>query len=152
MKSLFGLLILLVGCTKTIRPLIQLEMYSDTQTALYVVQQSGTVEFGGGMDALAGKTTWTGTLTSGQLSKLQSLLHSETMISENQNLTNRYVIEIQNGEEFQHVVLPLTDSSATELYYFLEESTLQRIQSHLDSLPKPSMDVITERKIKGSNR
>ena len=77
---------------------------------------------------------------------------SKNQLSEKQKLMNRYVIGIQNGDAFQQVVLPLTDSSATELYYFLEESTLQRVQSHLDSLPKPSMDVITERKIKGSTR
>jgi len=46
-------------------------------------------------------------------------------------------------------ILPLTNSNATELYYFLEEATLSRIQSHLDALPKPSMEVISERAIKG---
>lgn len=145
-------MLILVGCNKSSRPLLQLEMYDDTQSALYVVQQNGTIEFGGGLNALSGNTTWTGTLTSAQLSKLHMLLLSEKLSSGKQKLTNRYVIGIQNGDVFQHVILPLTDSSATELYYFLEESTLQRVQSHLDSLPKPNMDVITERKIKGSIR
>lgn len=152
MKFLLGFILLLGGCNKSSRPLLQLEMYNDTQSALYVVLQNGTIEYGGGLNALAGNTTWTGTLTSSQFSKMQSLLYSEKLPSEKRKLTNRYVIGIQNGDVFQHVVLPLTDSSATELYYFLEESTLQRVQSHLDSLPKPSMDVITERKIKGSIR
>ena len=143
-------MMILVGCSKSNRPLLQLEMYNDTQSTLYVVGQNGTIEYGGGLNALAGNTTWTGTLTSAQLSKLHTLLQSEKLQSEKRKLTNRYVIGIQDGDMFRHVVLPLTDSSATELYYFLEESTLQRIQSHLDSLPKPSMDVITERKIKGS--
>ena len=145
-------MLILAGCNKSSRPLLQLEMYADTQSALYVVQQNGTIEYGGGINALAGNTTWTGTLTSAQLSKLHTMLLSEKLLGEKRKLMNRYVIGIQNGEVFQHVVLPLTDSSATELYYFLEESTLQRVQSHLDSLPKPSMDVITERKIKGSTR
>ena len=125
-------------------------MYNDTQTALYVVQKNGTIQFGGGMDALAGKTTWNGSLTSLQLSNLQALLSTEEMQSANKKLEKRYVIEVQQGDSVHKFVVPITDSSATELYYFLEESTLQRIQSHLDSLPKPSMDVITERKIKGS--
>ena len=150
MKFILGFIVLLVGCTKTNRPLLQLEMYNDTQTALYVVQKNGTIQFGGGMDALAGKTTWNGSLTSLQLSNLQALLSTKEMQSANKKLVKRYVIEVQQGDSVQKFVVPITDSSATELYYFLEESTLQRIQSHLDSLPKPSMDVITERKIKGS--
>ena len=150
MKLLLGFIVLLVGCTKTNRPLLQLEMYSDTQTALYVVGQNGTIEFGGGIDALVGRTTWEGVLTSVQLAKLQELLSSEQMQSVKKKLANRYVIEMQQGGSFQMFVMPLTDSVATELYYFLEESTLQRIQRYLDSLPKPSMDVITERQMKGS--
>lgn len=150
MKLLLGFIVLLFGCTKTNRPLLQLEMYSDTQSALYVVGQNGTIEFGGGIDALAGKTTWEGVLTSVQLAKLQELLSSEQMLSVKRKLANRYVIEVQQDDSLHKYVVQLTDSFATELYYFLEESTLHRIQSHLDSLPKPSMDVITERKIKGS--
>jgi len=49
MKLLLGFIVLLFGCTKTNRPLLQLEMYSDTQSALYVVGQNGTIEFGGGI-------------------------------------------------------------------------------------------------------
>ena len=113
MKLLLGFILILVGCTKTKQPLLQLEMYSDTQTALYVVQQNGKIEFGGGTNALAGKTTWKGSLTSRQLSKLQNLLRDKQIQSVKEKLTNRYVIEVKQGDEFQKFVIPLTDSSAT---------------------------------------
>ena len=146
-----AMFILLVGCNKTSRPLLQLEMYGDDQTALYIVAPNGTIEFGGGIDALAGKTTWQGELTNAQLSKLNELLRTEQLHSVSETLTKRYEITVLQMDEIHRYVLPLSDSSAAELYFFLEEATLERIQVYLDALPKPSMDVITDRKVKGSN-
>ena len=123
-------------------------MHGDTQTALYIVEQNGAISFGGGMDAVAGRTTWKGNLTSEQLSSLQSLLRNEQPQEASKSLSNRYIIVSTQGDEVQRLVVPISDSPATELYYFLEESTLDRIQSHLDSLPKPSMNVISDRKLK----
>ena len=127
-------------------------MHGDTQTALYIVEQNGTIAFGGGMDATAGRTSWRGTLTDEQLLTLQTLLRNEHPIATSKNLLNRYIIVSTQGDEIQRVVVPLSDSSATELYYFLEESTLDRIQSHLDSLPKPSMNVISDRKMRDTSQ
>jgi len=127
-------------------------MHGDTQTALYIVEQNGTIAFGGGMDAITGRTTWKGTLTSAQLSNLQTLLRNEQPKATSKRLSNRYIIVSTQGDAIQRVVVPLSDSSATELYYFLEESTLDRIQSHLNSLPKPSMNVISDRKMKGTSQ
>ena len=146
------LLVVLAGCSKTVPPLLTLQMFDETQSALYIVNQDGTIKFGGGLWALSGKTNWTGELTTQQISTLRTLLKEERL----QNLDNRlihcFVIKMQVGESTKEFVMPLTNTSAIELYYFLEESTLSRISSHLSALPKPSMDIISNRAIKGSKQ
>jgi hypothetical protein len=150
MKLMLGLLLLLVGCNKTTPPLLQLEMYGNNQAALYIVQQNGGVAFGGGMNALSGVITWRGQLTELQFMKLQVLLDAELENEPSTNRINRYVITVFTEESREKRILPLTNTNATELYYFLEEATLSRIQAHLDALPKPSMEVISDRVIKGT--
>jgi hypothetical protein len=140
----------LVGCSKTVKPMLQLEMYGNHQSVLYVVEQNGEIEYGGGIDAIAGDTTWKGTLSQEQLSELQNILRSEDFKSVKNKLKHRYEISIKLDDTLQEYTVPLSNSSAVELFYFLEESTISRIQMHLDALPKPSMDVISDRKIKGS--
>jgi hypothetical protein len=127
-------------------------MYGNHQSALYVVEQDGRIEYGGGIDAIAGETTWNGMLTPEQLTKLQNLLRLDDFKSVKNKLKQRYQIYVQLDDTYQEFTVPLSDPSAVELYYFLEESTLSRIQMHLDALPKPSMDVISDRKIKGSKK
>lgn len=141
---------MLCGCNKTDRPFLQLERFGDHQTALYIVEDDGTVKFGGGFDALSGKTTWEGQLTVAQLSKLQELLRTDILQSNEFDDSNRFEIVIHESDVILNYVVPLTDPFASEVYFILEESTMQRIQSHLDSLPKPTMDVISDRKTKGS--
>ncbi len=143
-------LVFLLGCSKTEKPMLKLEMYGNHQSVLYVVEQTGAIEFGGGIDAIAGNTTWDGMLTQEQLSELKTLLSEEKFNSVKNRLKQRYEISVQLDDSYVQYMVPLTDSAAVELYYFLEESTLSRIQKHLDALPKPSMDVISDRKIKGS--
>jgi len=139
-----------MGCVKANQPLVRLEMYGSTQSALYIVKHDATVQFGGGVDALTGKTTWTGTLTPTQFANLQKLLENEPFYGSEELRGERFEVYIQRGDSYQQHTLPFTDATANELYYFLEESTLERIQVHLDSLPKPSMEVITERQMKGA--
>ena len=152
MRFVLGALLLLVGCSKTTRPLLQLDMYAENQSALYIVDQDGTIHFGGGLDALSGKTTWTGELNSQQLLTLRNLLQDDVLQDTENRLTHCFVIQVQEGKLLEKYVTPLTDASAIELYYFLEESTLSRVRSYLDSLPKPSMDVITDRQIQGAKQ
>jgi hypothetical protein len=151
MRLMMGIVLLLTGCTKATPPLLQLEMYGDNQASLYIVEQSGSIAFGGGRDALSGVTTWKGWLTEPQLNKLQRLLHTELLHTSITNKTNRYEITVFNEEGREKHILPLTNAPATELYHFLEESTLSRFQSHLDALPKPSMDIISQRAIRGAS-
>ncbi len=151
MKLIAGLCLILAGCTKAKQPLLQLEMYGDNQSALYIVRDDGVIAFGGGIDALSGITTWEGTLSDQQLNRLNRLIKAGQLESTASVIGQRFVISIDNDDSAQLTyVVPLTDTHATELYYYLEASTLSRIQSHLDALPKPSMDVLSERKIKGS--
>ena len=145
-------ILLFAGCSKTTNPILKLEMYGNHQSALYVVEQDGRIEYGGGIDAIAGETTWNGMLTPEQLTKLQNLLRLDDFKSVKNKLKQRYQIYVQLDDTYQEFTVPLSDPSAVELYYFLEESTLSRIQMHLDALPKPSMDVISDRKIKGSKK
>jgi hypothetical protein len=93
--------VLLVGCTSSNRPLLHLEMHGDTQTALYIVEQNGTIAFGGGMDAIAGRTSWRGILSDEQLSTLQRLLRTEHPVATSKNFVNRYIIVSTQGEEIQ---------------------------------------------------
>ncbi len=151
MRFLIFTILILGGCNKTTRPILQLERFGENQTALYVVEGDGTIEFGGGIDALSGKTTWEGQLTDAQLSKLQELIATENLQTEIVIDSKRFEIVICNTEDVHRYVVPISNPSASELYFFLEESTMQRIQAQLDALPKPTMDVISDRKVKGSN-
>lgn len=152
MRVVLLAILLLVGCTKSQKPLLELTMYGDNQSALYVVQQNGDIAFGGGLHALHGTTTWKGELTPQQLEKLRALLEENTFSTSNKNATYRFQIASQLEDTYTKVTAALTNQHATELYYFLEESTLSRVQAQLNALPKPSMDVIVDREIKGATR
>jgi hypothetical protein len=140
--------LILSGCTKSQQPLLQLTMFGDNQSALYVVQQNGDIAFGGGMHAIQGKTSWKGALTPQQLEKLQVLLEATPLQATDKKLTYSFQIKSQVGDVASKATVALSNVHATELYFFLEESTLSRVQSQLNALPKPSMDVIADREMK----
>lgn len=70
-----------VGDPSTATGGVRLEVESrDTESqlmALYVVSPNGTLDWGGGRNAMQGTTTWQGTLTAEQIAALRTLLEED---------------------------------------------------------------------------
>ncbi len=143
----------LVGCTPTQKPLLKLEMYGDNLSAFFVVEEDGVIVYGGGANALRGQSTWHGELDQSQLKKLRSLLYSETLQPAKTKSESCFVLSTTVDGKYSKVTVDITDESVRELFYYLEEATItHRISSILENLPKPNMDVISERQFKGSKQ
>ena len=153
MKVVFIVAMLLVGCTKAQKHLVTLEMYDGTSTTIFTVEADGVVVYGGGAEALAGKTTWQGELRVSQIKKLRSLIQSSTFDEPKTSHKKRFVIATELDGRYTKTTVDINNYSAQELFYFLQEATISdRISSILEHLPKPTMDVISDREVKGARQ
>ena len=128
-------------------------MSAPQQAVLLIVQENVTVSYGGGIDAVEGKTSWHGEMDPQQQKKYTALLQNtawETTapVSNINSGTGHYAIELRTKTLSTKFTLALDNESATSLYQFLEGVAQERLKKHLRTLPRPDMDVIIDRKLK----
>ena len=150
----YACLALFLGCQQPYRgTLLQLEMVAPQQAVLIKVENEKTVSYGGGINAVEGKTTWSGELGEEQQKKYMSLVDDTTWATASQRNddsvgSGHYKIRIRtNNYVTKKFTLSLTDKKATSLYEFLMKVADSRFEKHIESLPKPNMDVIIDRKL-----
>ncbi len=130
----------------------RLEMNAQQQVVLFVVRNN-EVSYGGGLNAIENKTTWDGSMNSKQRALFDKYI-STLDISHGfiQEGVGKYSICIQRGFEENKIVLPLTDSNATNVYDLLLEVAEARFDETLDTLPKPSVDAMLQNRGLGKNK
>jgi len=123
------------------------------QRVLLVVDGDGNISYGGGLDALEGKTSWQGEMTSQQRDQFDAAIASSDWLTVEGNSVPHNVqgfrIRIQRGTIDNSFTLPLTDRSATVMYELLQSIAIARLEPTLNALPKPSMNTIIDRKVSG---
>ena len=141
----------ILGTTRSALPTggVALEMLiesGDSSVALYRVEPSGTIGFGGGFDARLNKTTWTGRMRAGEIDELLALLETDgwfeadpAAISSPPDRTYRITLSGPKGRRRFEVgpgqrgagpdVAPLAE--------LLERISRRRLDDFLDALPKP---------------
>ncbi len=132
---------------------LHFEMIAPQQAVLLQVKNDKTVSYGGGVNAVEGKTTWQGEMNAKQQSTYTTLIENTgwfiTPPKNDENAgTGHYKIRVRSTTISEAFTLPLSDNKATLLYDFLLQVASERFLPHLDTLPKPQMDVIIDRKLK----
>jgi hypothetical protein len=133
-----------------------MEMSAPQQAVLFIVDNENTVAYGGGITAIEGKTSWKGEMNEQQKEKYKSLLNAtgwlaRTPASDESTGTGHYNINIRTSDTNVKFRVPLTDRKATEFYDFFMSVADSRLEEHLRKLPKPNVDVISDRTSRQSN-
>lgn len=123
---------------------LRLEMNAPQQAVLFVVCND-EVSYGGGLNAIENKMTWRGSMNATQkalFDKYISML--DTSSSFTQDGVGNYTICLKRDIEENKIVLPLTDTTATDVYDLLLTVADSRFNATLDALPKPSVDAMLQ--------
>ncbi len=128
-------------------------MTAPQQAVLLIVQENKTVLYGGGIDAVEGKTSWQGEMNPQQQKKYTALLRDtawQTTVpkSDNNRGTGHYAIQLRTASLDISFTLALDNKSAISVYGFLNDVAQDRLKEHLRTLPRADMDVIIDRKLK----
>ncbi len=147
-------ILFLLGCQQQFTGThLRFEMIAPQQTELFIVDNDKSIAYGGGLNAVEGKTTWQGELNLKQKSKYKSILTKtdwlKTPPENDKNVgTGHYNVRLRDNEFDYKFTLSLTDTKATKLYKFLQRVSRERLKRHLDALPRSNVDTIIDRKLK----
>ncbi|MDP7005262.1 MAG: hypothetical protein QF718_03530 [Phycisphaerales bacterium] len=150
----FLFLLFFFGCETTfVGNQLRLEMSAPQQAVLLIVDNNKTVSYGGGLNAVEGKTTWQGDLDGNQQQEFEQLINTSGWLlnppkTDDNKGTGHYKIRIRRDEIDNKFTVPLTNNNATSIYSFLMNITRVQFEPYLEKLPKPNMDVLIERKLK----
>ena len=156
MKVLSCFLLCIIGCQPAMTSngeYLRMEMSGPQQAVLLIVETNGVIHFGGGQDAMEGKTTWTGQMTSGQQVALYDLVAQSDWLATTKGSSvlktpAHFSVRIRKGMIDNQFDLPMSDPMGTSVYDLLQTITLARLDPYLNALPKPNMDMIIDRKTK----
>ena len=144
----FTFVMLVLGCNQSSSTyLLQLQKYDTNQALLFQVKEDGRIFFAGGMDAIFEQPSWEGQLTTIQIQELKERLvglNFETC-TQKRNDEDRFVV-IFDGLETQ---FDLSNIEVASLSDQLEKIVQDRFSTVVNSLPKPTADVIMNRSIEG---
>jgi hypothetical protein len=109
---------------------------------LYQVDKWGSLQFGGGMDAYAGSTTWSGPLTADEIEEIFAIVDANRWNVPNSVPKGRdlplYRINYRGPERRKGFRLMITgDNAGTgRMHALLAAAAARRNEAFLDSLPK----------------
>jgi len=109
--------------------------------------------YGGGLNAVEGKTSWQGEMDASQQQEYVSLLRvagwlRAAPVSDKNIGTGQYNVQVRTKSIDEKFKLALDNKDATSLYDFLMRVAEARFEQHIRGLPKPTVDVIIDRKSK----
>lgn len=145
------MMFLLLGCQQPFDgKQLRLEMSTPQQAVLFRVENDKTVSYGGGLDAVEGKSSWQGEMNAQQQEKYIELFAATHWVTNPPSIkknegTGHYNIRIRDNQIDNVFTLPLNDENATLIYNFLLKVARVRFEPYLNKLPKASMDVIIDR-------
>ena len=147
----FLMMFLFLGCQQPFYgKQLRLEMSAPQQAVLFRVENDKTVSYGGGLDAVEGKTSWHGEMNAQQQVKYIELFAATHWVTNPPSIkkiegTGHYNIRIRDDHVDNVFTLPLNDENATLIYDFLLKVARVRFEPHLKKLPRANMDVIINR-------
>ncbi|MCA9290548.1 MAG: hypothetical protein KDA25_05435 [Phycisphaerales bacterium] len=146
---LVATMLLLVGCgsTSVLRSPVTLEMLTTNGpnvAAFYRVRADGAIAFGGGGDAIARRTTWTGTLTDAERASLDATLAAHDCCRDvvgdgigDGTGSRRYELLVDTPACGRHRLTVEGEAPAlAALRTVLEGASARRLDGFLDTLPK----------------
>jgi len=130
---------------------LELRMFVRDQTgatALYQVNPDGSLNFGGGFDALVDHTTWTGQMTPQEIQELRELIESHHWLSANPVSTKQppdmlYRVELRATETRKHFSVKGESLDMQPVRELLAHISLRRLEDDLKRLPQPSLQPAT---------
>ena len=136
---------------------LQLEMIAPQQAVLFLVNGDGEVSYGGGLNAIEGKTTWHGAMNVEQQNTFDALISASSWLSRKSwepigKGVGKYKIRIRNGTIDNKLILPLANHDANTVYKLLQSVADKRFQATLDALPKPSVDAMLQNRGLGEDK
>lgn len=138
---------LVFSCSQSSTHWFQLQKYDSNKALLFQVNEDGKIFFAGGMDAVFEQPSWEGQLTSVQIQELKEQLVGLNLeaYTQKRDGKNRFVV-IFDGLETQ---VDLSNIEIASLSDQLEKIVQDRFSTVVNSLPKPTADVIMNRSIEG---
>lgn len=134
------------GSTKNLSPtggvsLAMLVEQGAGSAALYRVAPDGTFSFGGGQDARAGKTTWSGRMTAEEIQELLATLEAcgwfqTEPASTGEPGDHRYRLRLTTPESRRSFDVTGDSDAVTPLHDVLERISRRRLDTFLERLPK----------------
>lgn len=124
---------------------LMLSMHDSTEAdELYHADRKGTIEFGGGMNARLGRTTWKGQLTPEEAGRFRTIIQEQNWFGEKLKSTNapagfRYRIEIDSPDGQFKVSLKGENDRVKPMREFLDQVSRRRLKADLEQLPQPSV-------------
>jgi len=111
--------------------------------ALYQVHDDGTLGFGGGWRARLGSVTWTGPLTTDEITQLRDLLAQHHWFRPPPTATGQppdqmYRVDIHSPEGRSQFRIKGEHPDLQPIQALLARAALRRLESDLERLPKPS--------------
>ena len=111
--------------------------------ALYRVEPDGTIGFGGGADARNRRTTWTGTMTPGEIAELRELLEKHGWFEGGPASTGDPPqrvchIKLTWPQGRRHYKVKGASADVTAVYELLDRVARRRLDPVLEMLPKAS--------------
>lgn len=112
--------------------------------SLYQVNRDGTLNFGGGFNALAGHTTWTGQMTPREIQELRELIETHHWFTANPDSTQQppgmlYRVAIDAPQVQKHFTVKGESPDVQPVRELLARIALRRLEGELKRLPQPSL-------------
>jgi hypothetical protein len=143
----FVCFVIAFGCQQVVQGThLRFEMNAPQQAVLFIVHDD-EVSYGGGLHAIDNTTSWQGSMTTEQRTEFDSLIVKWSQRNVNSSTgegAGKYKIRLQEGTDDETFELPLTDTTATEVYDLLMRVADSRFKATLDALPKPSVDAMLQ--------
>lgn len=128
---------------------VRLEMIDGDRLATYSVDRDGVLVFGGGRDAMEERTTWAGTLDTGQCADLVALIERSTWQAGSSTAPRRharFIVKVHDDSGIRRFETGLDQPDSMALYALLTAAASVRFDGESQALPKPSMDAVLERR------
>ncbi len=111
--------------------------------ALYRVEADGSLSFGGGLDAVRRKTSWTGQMTEAEIDELLALLERDGWFqgepADGDELSGRvYEVTVHGPQGRQRYKLRGESTAGRELNVLLDRIARRRFDSFLDRFSRPA--------------
>jgi hypothetical protein len=112
--------------------------------SLYRVERDGTLRFGGGVDALNERFSWSGPLTIEEIARLRQLNDEHRWVERRSRPTDsasprRSTLSVRDGSKYRRYRIEGECDGITPLRELLEQASQRRLDDFMRRLPQPGL-------------